>query len=311
MLEDPYVNPCRAAVLGGDQREYWIAHRLAEDGHDVAIYGVAVPPTAAAEPLDHKIRRAETPTEAVAGAQWLVCPSPGLGPGDAVYAPFAPAPFALDEQLLSATDAARGGIVLGRATPTLAALLERLSIPSYEMKDDRALAIMNATPVAEAVVSLLVQNTDRILSEYHCAVIGYGATGAAITDALLALNAKVTVIARNPASRARAAQRGADATADYEERVEACALVDIIINTAPDTEAVPRSAFGRLADRLVIDIASPPGGLDHDAATAAGLNVHWARGLAGGRAPRTVGDAQYALVRAAMNGAPSRQGGAT
>lgn len=304
------MNPCRAAVLGGDRREYRIAQCLANDGHDVAIYGVDVPPTAGDDPVDAKIRHATTPAEAVAGAQWLVCPSPGLGPGDVVYAPSAPAPFALDEALLAQSDAANGGIVLGRVTPTLSALLERMSIVPHEMKDDRALAISNGTSVAEAVASLLIQQTDRILSEHRVAVIGYGATGAAITDVLLAMNATVTVVARDPASRARALQRGADATCDYDARLDALATVDIAVNTVPDRAAVPASAFPALSSTLVVDIASPPGGLDHDAAKSAGVEVIWARGLAGARAPRTVGDTQFGLVRAAMNGDPKSEEGA-
>lgn len=296
------MTACRAAVLGGDQREYRIAQCLAADGHDVAIYGVAIPPSAGSDAVDALIRRAASPGEAVAGAQWLVCPSPGFGPGDVVYAPHAPAPFALDEALLAQSDASRGGIVLGRVTPTLATVLDRMAIPAHEMKDDRALAISNGTSVAEAVVSLLVQRTDRILPEYRFAVVGYGATGAAITDALLALNGNVTLVARDPTSRARAQQRGVAATADYADRLDVLASVDIVVNTVPDTDAVPTAAYPALTSTLVVDIASPPGGLDHDSAEAAGVDVVWARGLAGGRAPRTVGDAQYALVHRAMSG---------
>jgi dipicolinate synthase subunit A len=75
---------------------------------------------------------------------------------------------------------------------------------------------------------------------------------------------------------------------------------DIVVNTVPSPDAVPREAFAALRGRMVIDIASPPGGIDHDAARAAGVEVHWPRGLAGGRAPLTAGDAQYAFVARAM-----------
>lgn len=285
------MEACRIAVLGGDRREAHIAELLRAEGHEVARF------PGDGEATSYRV--ASSPADAVDGVQWIVCPSPGLGPGDVVYAPGCEVDIVLDRTLLERADAANGGLVLGASTPTLQIVTDALGIAVHEMKGERALAISNGTSVAEAVVALLVGMTDRLLREHRVVVIGYGATGAPITDYLLAACCHVVVACRSSAQRARAEQRGA-ATVAYEDRVGAILDADIVVNTVPDVEAVPSSCFGDLDRVRIVDIASPPGGLDHDAAPAAGVDVTWARGLAGKRAPLSVGETQFEFVKAAM-----------
>jgi dipicolinate synthase subunit A len=174
-----------------------------------------------------------------------------------------------------------------------------MSIPLFELKDDLGLATRLSTGVAEGVLRLLIEVTRRILREHRILVVGYGVTGAVILDHLVAVRCTPAVTTRHPRALERARQCGATPVA-YADRVAAMADADIVVNTVPSPDAVPREAFAALRDRIVIDIASPPGGIDHEAARAAGVQVHWPRGLAGGRAPLTAGDAQYAFVARAM-----------
>lgn len=285
------MEACRIAVLGGDRREAHIADLLGAEGHEVALF----PGT----DDGGSYRAATSAADAIAGAQWIVCPSPGLGPGDVVYSPGSAVDIVLDRALLERADAAIGGLVLGASTPSLQAVTDALEIPVYEMKSERALAVSNGSSVAEAIVALLVGSTDRLLREYRVVVVGYGATGAPITDYLLAACCDVVVACRSSEQRARAEQRGASTVA-YDDRVGAFLDADIVVNTVPDVDSVPASSFHDLGSVRVVDIASPPGGLDHDAARAAGVDVTWARGLAGKRAPLTVGETQFAFVKAAM-----------
>lgn len=279
----------RIAVLGGDEREVHLARRLADVGTDCVSFGHASvdggPPAVAA-----------SVAEAVAGRQWLICPSPGLADGNRVYAPASAVPIVLDAATLGLTNAPDGGIILGRVTPEVALAAGRLAIPIFEMKDDRALATRLSTGVAEGCMSLLIQLTTRILREHRIVLNGYGVTGAVILDYLLGAGCQVAVTARRDTALERARQRGA-APIRYDDRVRAFTEAEVIVNTVPDVDAIPTSAFELLSGRLILDIASPPGGLDHDLAAAKGVRVHWARGLAGGRAPETAGDAQFAFVQ--------------
>ena len=76
----------------------------------------------------------------------------------------------------------------------------------------------------------------------------------------------------------------------------------VVINTVPSPDAIPASAFPALHEAIVVDIASPPGGTDHQAARDHGLDITWARGLAGARAPLSAGDAQLRVITGAMTG---------
>jgi dipicolinate synthase subunit A len=286
------MNATRVAVLGGDAREIYIAGQLCVQGHQVALYG-------GSGDGDPRIERAVSAEEAVRGASWIVCPSPGLGAGDRVYAPGCTVPIILGGPLLAASRAAGGGLVLGRATPGVVSAARTAGVPLFEMKDDRSLAIANATAVAEALVALLVGKTERVLPEHRFLVLGYGATGAAVTDALLGLACRVGVAARRPEHLERARQRGAVVTA-YPDRLQAMAETGVVLNTVPSPDAIPASAFPVLHSAIVVDIASPPGGIDHQAARDHGLDITWARGLAGARAPLSAGDAQLRFITGAM-----------
>ncbi len=281
----------RVAVLGGDGREVHVAQRLASDGHDAVCYGQAIA-------ASNGVRVAATLAEAVRGTEWLVLPSPGLN-GDVIYAPDAPKPIVLDGALLEQSAAHEGGVVMGRSNPRFDELANRMNIQIFQLKDDPGLATRLSTGVAEGVVGLLIELTQRILREHRILVVGYGVTGAVIVDYLVGAHCAPQVAARHPRWLERARQCGATPVA-YDDRVDAMATAEIIINTVPSTSAIPPEAFAHLRDHLVVDIASPPGGLDHDAARSAGVNVHWPRGLAGGRAPLTAGDAQYAFIANAI-----------
>jgi dipicolinate synthase subunit A len=281
----------RVAVLGGDGREVHIAERLAQDGHEAVRYGQA-------SHESNGVRVATELPDAVAGAEWLILPSPGLN-GDVVYGPDAHEPIVLGRGLLERSALSTGGIVLGRSNPTLDTIAGAMDVTLFQFKDDLGLATRLSTGVAEGVIRLLIELTKRILREHQILVVGYGVTGAVIVDYLVAARCAPVVSTRDPKALERARQCGAIPIA-YEERVAAMGDTDIIVNTVPSTDAVPREAFAALRRRIVVDIASPPGGIDHGAARAAGVQVHWPRGLAGGRAPLTAGDAQYAFVAKAM-----------
>ncbi len=281
----------RVAVLGGDRREVHVAERLANDGHEAVRYGQATI-------ASNSVRVATTVGEAVRGTEWLVLPSPGMA-GDVIYAPDAPEPIVLDGALLEQSAAREGGVVMGRSTPALDAIANRMNIQIFQLKDDPGLATRLSTGVAEGVMRLLIELTQRILREHRFLIVGYGVTGAVILDYLVAAHCTPQVVARNPRWLERARQCGATPVL-YDDRVDAMSAADIVVNTVPSVGAIPAEAFASLRDRIIVDIASPPGGLDHEAARVAGVQVHWARGLAGGRAPLTAGDAQYAFVAKSM-----------
>ena len=299
--------PASIAVLGGDAREVIMASLLRRDGLDVATYGLGPVACESIGPDDSLAGVAELEADsvldAVAGRRWLLCPAPGLGAGDVVYAPFARNPVQLDEAVLRASDVASGGIVLGRASSSLRALADAVQARVYESKDDAALKVRVAASAAEGLLAVLVGRTDQVLRDQRVLVLGYGATGSAIADRLALLGTRVTVAARREESLARAEQHGARPVT-FDDRAAAMADATVIVNTVPSTSSMPLAVLKELSGCLVIDIASPPGGTDHPAAQAAGCPVTWLRGVAGERAPRTAGELQYRFVRRIIDSHP-------
>src|SRR5690606_10159788 len=283
------------AVLGGDEREHHIATALARGGRAVRTFGGAV--------LDPhaRYRRCRSAREAVTGASWVLCPYPGLGLRDEVYAPASDIPVRLDRALLAASDARHGGLVLGRATETVRAACSDLGIAIHETKADSGLAVQTASAVSEAVLAVLIESTDRLLAEHMIVVLGFGSTGFAITRLLLAVRCEVVVAARSRRDRERARQLGARPVS-YDERMAMIETADIVINTVPDVEAVPFSVTATRTTARIFDIASPPGGMDHQALIGAGLDVNWVRGLGGLRAPVSMAEAQLDFIAELMSG---------
>lgn len=285
----------KISVLGGDQREVRVARLLAQNGYDVAIFG------AKPEHLNG-LQNSETPRAAVENSNWIICPSPGLGLNDQIYAPDSPEPIILDRSLLNASSASQGGLILGHASPRVATAADELGIQVIEMKADRALAVVVGTAVAEAVIEILIGATSRVFRETTVLILGYGATGSAICDGLVAVGCKVLAASRNRVDAELSRRRGCLPVL-FAEWPDHLSGVDVIVNTVPDMNAIPPDQFPRIEGLIVVDISSPPGGIDHQAAEGAGVKVIWARGLAGRRAHLTVGDAQYQFVQRAMGGA--------
>jgi dipicolinate synthase subunit A len=72
--------------------------------------------------------------------------------------------------------------------------------------------------------------------------------------------------------------------------------LDAIVSTVP-APVVGRAVLQELPPHaLLVDVAAPPGGIDHAAAAALGLKFVWARGM-GQRAPVTVGQSQWSGIR--------------
>lgn len=284
----------RVAVLGGDRREWRVAVRLAEAGHAVRGFGVPVPD----EP-GTTVDLAVSAADAVAGAHWIVCPTPGLSDGDVLYAPHSPAPVALDHTLLARSAGARGGLILGKATPGVAEAAAALRIPVVEVAGDAEVRRQLAVPAAEQIVSLLIEHTDRVLPELRVLVLGTGTIATAVTRLLLGLNCAPIVAARNRTTSLPLESAGAS-TVGWADRVAAIATSDVVVNTVPHPEAIGPDAYPACRDTTIIDVASPPGGMDHDRLRGASASVIWARGLAGRRAPLTAGDIQSAFVLRTM-----------
>lgn len=163
-----------------------------------------------------------------------------------------------------------------------------------DLWSDEALLTENAWLTAEGAVSAAMRAGRRSLRGLPCLVVGWGRIGRALTELLVGLDAEVTAASRSEAHRRRAVERGAHgvATAELDKALPGARLV---FNTAP--VPVLDGALLRAADpaAMLIDLSSPPYGLDLRAAWALGLRAWREPGLPGRYCPESAAEA---LLRA-------------
>jgi dipicolinate synthase subunit A len=279
------------AVLGGDEREQEICRRAAATGAEVRAFGFPWPQGG----IDG-VRAAGDAAEAIAGANVVLMPIPGIAADGSLFATVHIVP---DEALLGRM-AARGHIILGRADAGLRRATAALGIRLHEYEGDAELMRQRAPAIAEGLIRVLIENTTITLHGARICVIGQGTIGSALTRTLLALGALVTVAARNPQQRAAATALGAHAIS-LEELPAAAPAFNIVISTAPAPIVTTTviDCLGR--DALVVDLAAPPGSCDLEYARLSGRGAIWARAL-GRRAPITVGASQWSGIARIIEG---------
>ena len=279
------------AVLGGDEREQEICRRAAATGAEVRAFGFPWPQ----DGLDG-VRAAHDAAEAIADANVVLMPIPGIAADGSLFATVRIVP---DEALLGRM-AARGHIILGRADAGLRRAAASLGIRLHEYEGDAELMRQRAPAIVEGLIRILIENTTITLHGARICVIGQGTIGSALTRTLLALGALVTVAARNPQQRASAAALGTHAIS-LEELPAAAPAFNIVLSTAP-SPIVTAAVIDRLAgDALVVDLAAPPGSCDLAYARLSGRGAIWARAL-GRRAPITVGASQWSGIARIIEG---------
>lgn len=161
-----------------------------------------------------------------------------------------------------------------------------------DLWSDESLLMENARLTAEGAVCAAMRAGSKCLRDSRCLVIGWGRIGRALTEILVALGARVTVASRRMAHRHRAIERGAEA-------VPLCDIAgalpgsEVVFNTAPAMVLDAAALEHVRADALVIDLASPPYGVDLRAAWTRGVRAWREPGLPGRYCPRSAAEALW------------------
>ena len=141
---------------------------------------------------------------------------------------------------------------------------------------DEDLQLENAWLTAEGAISAAMRASAQALRGSRCLVIGWGRIGRALTELLVGLGAGVVVASRSEAHRNRAVQRGARAVATGDI-AGALPGISLIFNTAPELVLDGERLAAADPEAMIIDLASPPYGID--------LHAAWNRGLRAWREP--------------------------
>lgn len=247
-------------IIGGDARFEALARLLSERGESVGVVGREARPWT---------RAADTGALARAGAIVVNCPPKAdMGMEDVLKA-------ASDDAKLFTCGPGHPDVTDGRV---------------IDLWMDETLLLENARMTAEGALVSAMRASPRTLVGMRCMVIGWGRIGRALTELLVTLGARVTVASRTSAGRNRAVERGAVGI-DTGRIARALPGHKLIYNTAP-AMILDAAALSRVdSDAMLIDLASPPYGVDLPAAWNLGLRAWREPGLPGRYCPHSAAQA--------------------
>ncbi len=252
-------------LVGGDARCFWAAQQLRRSGYEVLTFGVPELPDA---PLPERF-------------PILVLPFPSFSGERIRGAAAIPA-----EAVLSRCGG--GTRVFGGQLGIFRTALEQRGAQVVDLYDTEPLTTANAVPTAEGALALAIGHSPITLHGASCLVVGYGRIGKLLAQRLRALGALVTVSARKSADRALAEGFGllSDVTGVW---LHGLSQYDFVFNTVPSMTLGETQLRQLPPHCLLLELASPPYGIDRAACERLGLNHVPAAGLPGKFAPKTAG----------------------
>jgi dipicolinate synthase subunit A len=315
MNREENIVSCRAVcIIGGDGRQYYLAQKLAKDGYCVRTYAVAVP-SANAEALINEnaadnVSQGKTREEsklssphtensftvckelncALHGCNDIILPFP-LSPDGVTLncseeeKPSLSSVFHAISDVCGASSRVYAGAVKERSRELAASF--GIDITDYGAMEE--IALENAVPTAEGAVMTAMGTLNVTVRGSRFAVIGYGRCGSELARLLRAMGAEVYGIARSGKDRAKMRNDGVRAMS-FSSLAEAVNSSEIVFNTVPfnvfDCHTLAQLSEGR----VIIELASAPGGVDRECAARYGVKVIHAPSLPGKYAPKTAAE---------------------
>ncbi len=267
------------AIIGGDKRNIYLTKELKADGHFVKTYGFS-------KYEDKDIDKSSSLQEVVDGVDLCIGGTPITTDGKCFNAPYADSAIYIEDvfKAIGENQVFLAGYIKKEVLET-AAKYSKLKI--YDILKIEELSILNAIPTAEGAVQIAIEKTDITLHDSNIMIIGYGRIGKILSNMLRAMGAKVVVVVNSCDKKALAKSYGLDAI-HVENIADKLCETDIIFNTVPKI-ILDETNMGLINKQcLVIDLASPPFGVDFEASKKFGLNVIYTGSLPGVVAPRTV-----------------------
>lgn len=278
----------KLAVLGGDQRQVFMVRRLAEAGYEVFVWGLGA---CGGEVGDARV--CEGWDAAVRASDAVILPLPVSLDGVRVHCPLQSEDVFL--RIPALLDVVGDRLLLGgRFTDAMRGVAEQKGGRWIDYFESEVLQLKNALPTAEAAISIAMHELPVTLDGSAVAVLGFGRIGSLLAEKLHGLGARVTVFARRSEQLAlaalhhhAAARLGCKEGSTVAESLPARCCV--IFNTVPQ-RILGVDQLKRLPKNcLLIDLASAPGGVDHNAAAKLGLKSIWATALPGRCTPESAG----------------------
>jgi len=207
------------------------------------------------------------------------------------------------ERILARLPACRCAIHGGGVDAGELSMAEKTLNPAQDETFLRA----NARLTAEGAVARAMGRQGVALLDAVCVITGFGRIGQELAVRLVAMHAFVVVCARSEAQMRMAHDVGAHPV-PLSEIASACRRADVIFNTVP-AHVLGKAALERIPEgTMVIELASPPYGMNIELARHMGVSVFMESGLPGRYAPQSAGAALFHALERAMEEGGERHG---
>ena len=167
---------------------------------------------------------------------------------------------------------------------------------AYDLLKDEEYQRKIARMTAEGAIAAAMGRTGCALEGAKCMIVGWGRIGRALAGMLVALGADVTVLSRR--EEVFSEIKGSGGKAEHTD--DAARLIQqmrFVFSTPPAMVIDRRVLENARKDAVIIDLASPPYGVDVDAAAELGVPAWREPGVPGRYCPENAAGAIYESMR--------------
>jgi len=264
-------------IIGGDERQIYLAKSIRDDGHSVLI-GSLEKADISCEfeniSLDELSKRCTD----------FILPLPITRDGKILNAPFSEKKISLDDSFarLFSSRKIYGGII-DKIYQTSLQWKNNNLVDYYDCEE---LIFGNAMLTAEGAVAIAIKEFEGALCGSSCLITGYGRIGKALCRMLHSLGVKVDCTARKNIDLLGIKTLGCTPLR-YDEILKS---YDIIFNTVPNIVLKTSQLSKQSKNTLIIELASSPGGVDRHTAEKMGIKIIDAQSLPGRFSPKASGE---------------------
>lgn len=270
----------RFGIIGGDLRQIYLAKKLQKDKNEVFVCGFEN-----FVGFDKLKLKSLKISDLISSSKYIILPVPASRNKKVINAPFSNSDIVLSEKLFSNL---KNKVVFAGIVSSLIEDVKPsgLYIRDYYQRED--FLIPNALLTAEGAVSIALKEYGKSIFSSRCLVVGFGRIGKILAKLLKNMGAKVTVSARSVKDVSLAKISGFETT--NVSKINEKAEFDLIFNTVPAL-VLNEDVLGYLSSaRMIIDLASAPGGTDKLAAEELGIKLIPALGIPGKCFPEAAGE---------------------
>jgi len=272
-----------AAVIGGDSRQTYLASLLEKSGYKIITFGLNM------NIPDTNLNLSTSYEQAIKLSKTIIAPIPfsrdknyitglsndALEKGNELSV----------ENFLSCLN--HGHYLIGGNLPKKAIeTCNEINIPYFDLMKNDDIATLNAIATAEGAIAEAIYKSSINLHQSNGLVLGYGKCGKVLASKLHSLGVKITVCARRKSALTEAYTNGFE-TIGFKDLKFTIKDFNYIFNTIPTVILDNNLLLSLSSDTTIIDIASPPGGVDFDAAKKLNLKAYSCLGIPGKISPKS------------------------